>query len=132
MVVKGVELIMSRRQIDAMIEADPVDVIFLRRTKVPTPSGGYTLSAPTPLSEAQEVRLIPFKRRMTEFLNNTELGDLPDLPYIILGRHDLDCERDDLFSINGQDFQVKSEDIGEPEVKSAFQVDYFGGGGVNA
>lgn len=122
---------MARRQIDAMIKADPVDVVFKRKTKVDLPDGGWKWSAALPLPKAQEVRLIPFKRRMTEFLVNTELGDVSDLPYVILGRHDLDLKKGDTFTISDQEFEVKTLDISEAEVKTTGQVDYYGGG-INA
>lgn len=128
MVVKGVELVMSRRQIDAMIKADPILVTFRRKSKINTPDGGWVWGSPTPLPTPQEVRLIPFKRRMTEFLVNTELGDLPDLPYVLLGRYNLNIQKDDLFTYENQEFEVKTLDIGEPEVKVAAHIDYYGGG----
>lgn len=128
MVVKGVELVAARRQIDAMIKADPVAVVFRRKTKVETADGGWKWSDLLPLPDPQEIRLIPFKRRMTEFLKNTELGDVSDLPYVILGRHNLDVAKEDIFTINDQVYQVKTIDTAEPEVKTACQVDYYGGG----
>lgn len=131
MAVHGTELVMARRQIDAMILADPLDVTFLRRQKVDTLDGGWKLSDPTPLAEAQQVRLIPFKRRMTEFLTNTELGNVSDLPYVLLGRHTLDIEKGDTFTWDEQTFEVITLDISEPEVKTAAHIDYFGGG-INA
>lgn len=126
MVVSGVELIMSRRQIKEMIDSDPIEVQFRRRAKIPTPSGGYKLGPEAPL-DLQKVRLIPFKRRMTDFLVNTELGELSDLPYVLLGFHTLDCQKGDVFNCPLGEFEVKTFDIGEPEVKRAFQVDYYGG-----
>ena len=127
MVRFGVELIMARRQINALIKADPIQVVFRRKTKIETPDGGWRWGPAVPLPD-QEVCLIPFKRRMTEFLKNTELGDVPDLPYVLLGRYNLDIEPDDLFTYNGDEFQVKTIDMAEPEVKTAAQIDYFGGG----
>lgn len=127
MVRHGVELVMARRQIDALIKADPAEVVFRRKSKVELPDGGWRWGDPVPLPK-QEVCLIPFKRRMTEFLKNTELGDVPDLPYLLLGRHNLDIEPNDLFTYNGDEFQVKTVDLAEPEVKTAAQIDYFGGG----
>ena len=118
---------MSRRQIDALIKADPIEVVFLRKEKVETPDGGWRWADPAPLP-AQEVCLIPFKRRMTEFLKNTELGDVPDLPYVLLGRHDLDIQANDVFTYCGDKYQVITIDMAEPEVKTAAHIDYFGGG----
>lgn len=130
MVVSGVELMMSRRQIREMIMTDVFSVTLKRRTKLSQPSGGWKWSDYVPL-EPQNARLIPFKRRVTEFLVNTEIGDVPDLPYILLGFHTMDAKRGDKFTYRGDEFELITADIGEPEVKCLFQVDYYGGG-INA
>lgn len=117
---------MARRQIAAMIEADWILVTFRRRPRVETADGGWTFGPEVALAP-QKVRLIPFKRRMTEFLANTELGDVPDLPYILLGRHNLDIQRGDRFTYAQEEFEVKTLDIAEPEVKVVAHVDYYGG-----
>lgn len=128
MTLKGVELIQARRQIDAMIRADAVMVTFLRREKVDTGDGGWRWGELAPLPAPQQIALIPFKRRMTEFLKNTELGEVSDLPYVLLGRYNLNVRKHDRFVISGQEYEVKTIDMGEPEVKTAAQVDYYGGG----
>lgn len=129
MVIHGTELIMARRQIDEMIKTDPVQVTFRRKVKTETADGGYTMSGPQPLQRGpQQARLIPFKRRMTEFLANTEVGELPNLPYVLLGRYNLDVQRGDLFTVDGEEFEVKTLDISEREVKTLAHVDYYGGG----
>jgi hypothetical protein len=117
---------MERRQIQALIKADPEKVIIYRSSRVSAPGGGWRQGPLTPLPE-QEITLIPFKRRMTEFLVNSELGDLPDLPYIMVGYHHLDVQRDDQFTWRGDTFVVKTVDIKE-EVRIAAQVDYLAGG----
>jgi len=126
MVISGPELVMSRRQISAMIDADPIQISLTRKVRVTTPAGGWTWGAPITLAP-QKCRLIPFSRRQTEFLLNTEAGFIPELPYILLGFHTMDIQRDDTFTWNGDKFQVVTMDIGEPEVKSLYQVDYWGG-----
>ncbi len=125
--VVGAEKLMDRRQIAEMIRRDPIDVQFVRRPKIETGAGGWRWG-PAETLEPQRVCMIPFKRRMTDFLNNTELGDVPDLPYVLVGRHDLDVKKDDIFTVEGLGtFQVKTFDLSEPEVKTAVQVDYYGG-----
>lgn len=119
---------MSRRQIDAMIKADPAMIVFRRKSKVSDGAGGWRYEPEAPLPAPQEVRLIPFKRRMTDFLVDTELGELPDLPYVLLGRHNLDIQQGDTFTYRGDEFEVKTLDISEPEVKTSAHVDYYGGG----
>lgn len=119
------ELVMARRQIAAMIRSDPTKLFLIRSTDVPDGAGGFTKGNPIPLRE-QTVLFAPFKRRMSEFLVNTELGDLPDLPYVIVGYPDLDIQRDDEFWLNGDHFSVRTVDI-KTKVRVAAQVDYFGG-----
>ena len=116
--------VMERRQIDALILADPVDIVLRRRVRVDMPGGGWKWGPETPLPP-QQVTLIPFKRRMTEFLVNTELGNVPDLPYVLVGRHTLDIRRDDWFEHNGDKFQVQTIDL-KTEIRVAAHVDYFG------
>jgi len=122
--VSRIERVMGRRQIEALILADPIDIVLIRREKIPAPGGGWRWGPSTPL-DPQQVTLIPFKRRMTEFLVNTEMGEVPDLPYVLVGRWNLDIERDDTFTYNGDQFEVKTIDIKE-EIRIAAQVDYYG------
>jgi hypothetical protein len=129
MALDHIERVMGRRQINALIEADPVLVVFFRASRIDTGDGSYRLGTPAPVlvnGKAQEVALIPFKRRMTEFLVNTELGNVPDLPYVLLGRHDLDVEEKDTFEWNGDKFEVQTIDL-KTEVRVAAHVDYYGG-----
>lgn len=125
MVVSHTELIMARRQIAAMIRSDPTKLVLYRTSDVPDGAGGFIKGPSTPLV-VQTVLFLPFKRRMSEFLINTELGDLPDLPYVIVGYPDLDIRRDDEFWLNGDHFSVRTVDI-KQQVRVAAQVDYFGG-----
>lgn len=118
---------MARRQIREMIMTDSFQVTLRRRQKIATASGGWAWGEYEAL-QPQTARLIPFKRRVTEFLQNTELGEVSDLPYVLLGFHDMDAQRDDRFTYRGDEFILVTKDIGEPEVKCLFQVDYFGGG----
>lgn len=128
--VTAVQRLMERRQIDALIKSDPIHVTFYRKLKISTPDGGWKWATdPTPIlpgGKPQEVFLQPFKRRMTEFLVNTELGDVPDLPYILIGRWNLDIEKDDYFFWQGDKFEVKTLDF-KQDIRIAAQVDYYGG-----
>lgn len=124
MVMSQVERVMERRQIDAMINADPIMVTFRRRDKVEIHGGGWRFGAENPLPP-QEITLIPFKRRMVEFLVNTELGDVPDLPYVLLGRWNLDIQQKDWFLYGGDKFEVQTVDL-KQEIRIAAQIDYFG------
>lgn len=123
--VTVVERIMGRRQIDRMLDDEAVPIVFRRRTKVDTPGGGWKWGTETALP-AQMVCLIPFKRRMTDFLINTEAGEVANLPYVLVGPHDLDIQEGDLFTYQGDEFEVKTIDF-KREIRTAAQVDYHGG-----
>lgn len=127
--VTHTERIVGRRQIAALIKSDPVDVILYRKTKVADGAGGWKYGPPAAVNGGvpQRVTLIPFKRRMTEFLVNTELGPVPDLPYVLIGPHDMDIDQGDTFTYNGDNFEVQTIDIQNRDVFTAAQVDYFGG-----
>lgn len=117
---------MARRQVEQMINGNPVTLVLNRYTKIPAPDGGYTLSpTPTPL-DAQVFTLIPFKRRMTEFLINTELGDVPNLEYVLLGFHTANVMRGDEFTYNNEDFKVEQLEL-DREVRVAAAIVYVGG-----
>lgn len=115
---------MGRRQIDALILSDPIDVRLHRREKIVIPGSGWRWGAEVTL-QPQQATLIPFKRRMTEFLVSTEIGEVPDLPYVLLGRWNFDVEVKDWFEVNGEKFEVKTLDL-KKEVRIAAHVDYYG------
>lgn len=130
MVTNRIETLAGRRQIAQMIKDDPTEVVLRRREKEDVPGGGWRWVEPldgTPI-RSQTVKLIPFKRRMTQFLVSTELGPMADLPYVLLGYHDMDIQKDDLFTYDGGEFFVSTLDLSEPEIKVAAAIDYFGGG----
>lgn len=120
-----VETIMARRQVDAEIKTDPVSISIIRREKIDTLDGGWKWDDAEPL-EPITVLIMPAKRRMSEMTVNTELGDVVDYPYIVLGYHYDDIQRDDSFYWNGDRFQVKTLHIKDQVSKTA-QVDYYGG-----
>jgi hypothetical protein len=123
-VVSTIERIAGRRQINELIRRDLVVLSFHRRPKIDLHGGGWRWGPELTL-QPQELALIPFKRRMTDFLLNTELGHLPDLPYVFLGRWDLDVAKDDWFTWGGDKFVVKTIDF-KTEIRVTGQVDYLG------
>lgn len=125
MVLNSTQRVMERRQIRALIQADKVELSFIRSDRVDDGAGSWRKGPPRELPP-QECALIPFKRRMTEFLVNTELGNVPDLPYVLLGFHTLDVKRGDTFTFQGEQYEVQTVDL-KREVRVAAHVDYFGG-----
>ena len=123
--VNLIERIMGRRQVDAIIRADPAVITLVRRAKVSTPDGGWRWDSPATLPPI-EVSIVPAKRRLSEMLVNTELGDVVDYPYVILARWNTDIRRNDRFTWNGDQFEVQSIHIKQEQEVIAL-VDYYGG-----
>lgn len=76
--------------------------------------------------EPQVVTVIPFKRRMSEIVMNTESGDVVSGDYVILGEDDLDIRREDTFTISSEHFRVIHVDL-KTEVRKSALVEYYGG-----
>lgn len=126
MVKSDIERIMARRQIKAIIDSDPVDVMFTRVSMIPDGAGGYKRGTPTPIA-AQTVTIIPFKRRFSEMMINTELGDVTEYPYTIVGMPGLDVQRGDIFTWAGDQYEVHQIDPMHQDVRVVAQIDYSGG-----
>lgn len=69
--------------------------------------------------------MVPFKRRMTEYLIDTQEGFIPNLPYVVIGRYRLDIRRGDQFELNGEQYRVETLDL-KRQIRIAAQVDYLG------
>ena len=93
-----------RRNVDAFIKADPVELVLNRVQRVPTAAGGYTEE--TYDTPPQQFRLVPFKRRLTNQEANTQDGPIPHLDYVLVGRYNVDVEKGDFFDLNGDRWRV--------------------------
>ena len=120
-----VELMMRRREIAAWLKADQIQVILWRSEKIETPAAGWVEGDPLPLAP-QWVRLVPFKRRLTDMVFNTTAGPVEDLPYVLVGDYTLDVRQGDTFTYNEQEFKVEAVDIRRDD-RVAAAVDYMGG-----
>ena len=125
MVTNRVEILMGRRQVNRLLHDEGIVISFSRQPKLQVAGGGWRLGAPVDVVP-QLVALIPFKRRMSEVLVNTELGNIENLPYVLIGTHLLNIERDDRFAWDGDEYQVKSVDPKNQDIRIAAIVDYFG------
>lgn len=123
--MRRTELIMARRQINALIQSDPTQIVLTRTTMVADGAGGFK-KGPQVVLDPQTITIVPFKRRMSEMLINTELGDVVEYPYIVLGYPTLDIQREDTFTWNGDSFSVHAVDI-KQDVRVSAAVDYTGG-----
>jgi hypothetical protein len=98
-------LLILRRNLDAFIRADPVNVVFSRSTPVQTLAGGHTKGVPTQLA-SQQFRFVPFKRRLSSSINNTQDGPLSVTEYVLVGRHNVDVQKGDEFFHNSRNYKV--------------------------
>lgn len=98
---------MRRRNVQAFIDADPIELIVLREAEaVKNPaSGGYVKQADVPLA-SQKARIVQNVRRYTTGLVNSEAGDIPNTEYRLLGMHTLDLKIDDKFKWLGENYKV--------------------------
>lgn len=97
------ELAAQRTLTRAFIAADEDDVVLGRRTRTANGSGGYVLSAPSPLP-SQPMRLIPLQSGATE--RHTLDGKLVEPTYALLADYDGDMQRGDLFTVHGRRYEV--------------------------
>jgi len=103
--IKGLNVL--RRNAEAFIRADPIMVTLERTTKVESGAGGFVKSGPTALPP-QRFRLVPWKRRLTDFTARTANGAIPVTQYALVGNVRVDINRDDRFTYQGDVYIVDS------------------------
>lgn len=96
---------MARLNLDAFIKADPVDIVIKRSVVTQTLAGGQIKGPPTSLP-SQQMRLVPFKRRVNKDVQNTQDGLLRVADYILVGRWNIDVQKGDEFSHGGLNYKV--------------------------
>lgn len=119
-----IELLMRRRNVAAFIDADPVDVVLSRATRVRTPAGGWVEGSRTPLS-SQRARIVDSVRRFANTQVNTEAGNIPTTAKVLIGLYNMDIEVGDDFTWNDAQWEVTAvKDTREERTVAA--VDYYG------
>jgi len=96
-----------RKNLDAFIKADPVQITLSRPTQVDTGNGGWKPGIPLTLNP-QQMRLVPFKRRVSDDVQNTQDGQLMLATYILVGRYNVDAQKGDEFSHNDVNYRIHS------------------------
>jgi len=119
-----IELLMRRRNVTAFIDADPVDVVFSRATRVRTPAGGWVEGPRTPLS-SQRARIIDSVRRFADTQVNTEAGNIPITAKILIGLYNMDIEVGDDFTLDGAQWEVTAVKDSREE-RTIAAIDYYG------
>ena len=98
---------MHRRLLAAFLDADPVAIELQRPNLVHTAGGGLVKGESVTLP-AQQFRLVPFKKRLTQQTRDTPDGNIINLPYVLLGEHDADVQPGDYFEYENQMYDVIS------------------------
>lgn len=86
----------QRRLLRKFVDAEQASIVLFRPNLVPTAGGGLLKGEPTPLAP-QLFRLVPFKKRLTQFTRDTPDGNIINLAYVLIGEHDADVKPADYF-----------------------------------
>lgn len=95
------ELKLHRRQILAMIRANPLSVPFQRPTSVTTPGGGKDRTTTTAVPEQTFLLVETGGRGSLEGTISRAEGELLKADLILIGRYDADVEVNDRLSVPG-------------------------------
>lgn len=95
-----------RKVMAAFIEADGREITLMRPEFTKTPTGGYAkgnFQARPP----QVFRLVMYRRRLTDLTTPKADGEVPTLPYVLVGAFGSDVERMDEFTLDGVYYRIQ-------------------------
>lgn len=122
--VRSLERLMQRRQLRAIINDDSILVSFVRQTKVATDNGSWK-PGPAVTLPPQQVRLVPFLRRLADTMVDSQFGEIPNVRYVLVGPHDLDVQVGDSFQFEGLPVRIDAVDPFR-EVRTSCAVVFYG------
>lgn len=95
-----------RKVMKAFIDADGYPIVLNRPNMHRTGTGGYVKNGFTALPP-QTFRLVMYRRRLTDLTTPTADGEVPTIPYVLVGYHDANIQRYDEFHLNGAYYRVQ-------------------------
>lgn len=95
-----------RKVMAEFIRADGRSITLMRPTFAKTPTGGYIKDSFQAL-DPQVFRLVPYKRRLTDLTTTKADGEVPTLPYVLVGAFNSDVERMDEFVLDGVYYRIR-------------------------
>lgn len=95
-----------RKVMAAFIEADGRSISLKRPTFTKTPTGGYVKGNYVDVPP-QVFRLVMYRRRLTDLTTPKADGEVPTLPYVLVGAFDSDVERMDEFVLDGVYYRIQ-------------------------
>ena len=102
---RAAELKVMRRIVGAFIAADEIEIVLTRTSKPATTNGSWIEGTEQDL-DPQLFRVVPFKRRLVHQEADTQDGAIPIEPYVLVGRPNVDVQRDDEFTYAGRRCKV--------------------------
>jgi hypothetical protein len=88
------------------IKADGRELILRRPTFEETETGGYAKTNFVELSP-QVFRLVMYRRRLTDLTTPKADGEVPTLPYVLIGYYNSNIQRMDEFTLDGAYYRVQ-------------------------
>ena len=119
-----VEALMARRLVKHMVKTNVEELVLYRPQVVVQPDNSITKETPLPLP-TQYASIVPFKRRFSQAIVDSEFGKIPKLPVVVLGEWDLDIERGDFFKWQDEWYTVMNLDLKKQTHKVA-EAEYHG------
>lgn len=95
-----------RKVMAAFIQADGRQITLHRPTFTKTATGGYDKSSFQALSP-QLFRLVMYKRRLTDLTTPKADGEVPTLPYVLIGYYNSDVQRMDEFTLDNVYYRIQ-------------------------
>jgi hypothetical protein len=95
-----------RKVMAAFIEADGRPIVIRRPTFSETETGGYVKNNFISLPP-QVFRLVMYRRRLTDLTTPKADGEIPTLPYVLVGYYNSDIQRMDEFTLDNVYYRVQ-------------------------
>lgn len=96
-----------RKVMARFIAADGRKIVLQRPTLTETETGGFVKGNYIPIEPAQLFRLVPYKRRLTDLTTPTADGEIPTIPYVLVGLYNNNIQRMDEFTLDGVFYRVQ-------------------------
>lgn len=94
------------------ILADGHQIVLQRPTFHTSATGGYVKGTFTPIMPAQWFRLVPYRRRLTDLVTPQADGQVPTIPYTLVGLYNSNIQPMDEFTLNGAYYRVQGLEPG--------------------
>ncbi len=95
-----------RRVMAEFIRADGRQIIMNRPTFSTTGTGGYAKNSYEALPP-QLFRLVPYRRRLTDLTTPKADGEIPTIPYVLVGAYNTNIQRMDEFRLDDVFYRVQ-------------------------